>query len=109
MKEEMQEIKNELDDIKAKIEHNFSDINKNRESIQQNTGALALLHTLNANSNKYFIIWIITFMALLASIGYNVYLLNAYQVVETTSEEVEQTNDGGGDNNYTRAGGDING
>lgn len=109
MKEEMQEIKNELDDIKAKIEHNFSNINKNRESIQQNTGALALLHTLNANSNKYFIIWIITFMALLASIGYNVYLLNAYQVVETTSEEVEQTNDGGGDNNYTRAGGDING
>ena len=109
MKEEMQEIKSELDDIKTKIEHNFNNINKNREDIDHNTGAVALLPTLNSNSNKYFIIWIITFMALLGSIGYNIYLLNAYQVVETTSEEVEQTNDGGGDNNYTRAGGDING
>ena len=109
MKEELQNIKNELDDVKNKIEHNYANINKNREDINHNTGAVALLHTLNANSNKYFIIWIITFIALLGSIGYNIYLLTAYQVVETATEEIEQSNEGGGDNNYTRAGGDING
>lgn len=109
MKEELQNMKLELDDIKNKIESNHTKINKNRDDIDHNSGALALLHTLNANSNKYFIIWIITFMAFLFSIGYNIYLLTSYQAAETTSEEVEQTNDGGGDNNYTRAGGDING
>jgi len=109
MKEEMQDIKKELDEIKTKIEYNFNNINKNREDINNNTGAVALLHTLNANSNKYFVIWIITFIALLGSLSYNIYLLTSYQRVETTmSEEVEQTNDSG-DNNYTRAGGDING
>ena len=65
MKEELQNIKAELDDIKDKIEHNHTKIAKNREDINQNSGALALLHTLNSNSNKYFIIWIITFIAFL--------------------------------------------
>lgn len=75
MKEELQNIKAELDDIKDKIEHNHTKITKNREDINQNSGALALLHTLNSNSNKYFIIWIITFIAFLISIGFNIYLL----------------------------------
>ena len=107
MKEELQNIKSELDDIKEKIEHNYTNINKNRESITQNTGALALLHTLNSNSNKYFIIWIITFIALLGSVGFNIYLLNEYSKVETL-ESVEQSNDSG-DNNFIGRDGDING
>ena len=107
MKEELQNIKSELDDIKEKIEHNYTNINKNRESITQNTGALALLHTLNSNSNKYFVIWIITFIALLGSVGFNIYLLNEYTKVETT-EEVQQENTSG-DNNYIGRDGDING
>ena len=107
MKEELQNIKSELDDIKEKIEHNYTNINKNRENITQNTGALALLHTLNSNSNKYFIIWIITFIALLGSIGFNIYLLNEYTKVETI-EDVQQENTSG-DNNYVGRDGDING
>ena len=75
MKEELQNIKSELDDIKGKIESNHTKINKNRDDINHNSGALALLHTLNANSNKYFIIWLVTFIAFLISIGFNIYLL----------------------------------
>ena len=75
MKEELQNIKSELDDIKDKIESNHTKINKNRDDIDHNSGALALLHTLNANSNKYFIIWLVTFIAFLISIGFNIYLL----------------------------------
>jgi hypothetical protein len=75
MKEELENIKSELDDIKGKIENNHTKINKNRDDINHNSGALALLHTLNANSNKYFIIWLITFISFLISIGFNIYLL----------------------------------
>ena len=96
---------NKLETLTQKIEHNFGNINKNREQIQQNSGALELLHTINSNSNKYFVIWIITFMAFLCSIGYIVYLHT--DIEKVTTEEVEQTNEGG-DNNYTKAGGDIN-
>ena len=75
MIEELQNIKSELDDIKGKIENNYANINKNREDINHNTGAVALLHTLNANSNKYFIIWLATFIFFLISIGANIYLM----------------------------------
>ena len=107
MKEQIQEIAKELESLKEKIDRNFNNISKNREDIDHNTGAVALLHTLNANSNKYFIIWIITFMAFLGSIGYIIYLKGEYSKVETI-EEVEQSN-GNGDNNYIGRDGDING
>ena len=93
------------------IKNNRIGISSNSQKIESNTGALALLHTLNANSNKYFIIWIITFVAflfsLLLSIGYIIYLKTEYTKVETI-EEVEQSNDSG-DNNYIGRDGDING
>lgn len=110
MKEQIQEIVKEIESLKENIKLSNNNISENCKDIDHNTGAVALLHTLNANSNKYFIIWIITFMAFLGSIGYIIYLNGEYTKVETIdAEEVEQTNEGGGDNNYTRAGGDING
>ena len=109
MKEQLQEIQKELETIKEKVDLNHKKVHSNRKDIDENKGAIALLHTLNSNSNKYFTMWIITFVAFLCSIGYIIYLKTEYVAVETTTEEVEQTNEGGGDNNYTRAGGDING
>ena len=108
MKEQLQEIVKEVELLKARTDTNFDNISRNREDINHNTGAVALLHTLNSNSNKYFIIWIITFIALLGSIGYNIYLLTSYQVVETTTQDVDQINDSGA-NNYIGRDGDING
>lgn len=109
MKEQMQEIAKELEVLKGKIDHNFNNINKNREDIDHNTGAVALLHTLNSNSNKYFIIWIITFIFFLCSIGYIIYLKTEYSRVDIIeASEIEQSNDSG-DNNYIGGDGDING
>ena len=109
MKEELESIKSEIDYIKEKIEHNYANISKNREDIDHNTGAVALLHTLNSNSNKYFIIWLLTFMLFLGSFGYIIYLKTEYSktdIIETS--EIDQSNDSG-DNNYIGRDGDING
>lgn len=62
-----------LDKLTQEIENNLDRINKNKEQIEHNSGALALLHTINSNSNKYFIIWIITFIFFLVSIGYIIF------------------------------------
>lgn len=102
-----------LDDLTKKIEENLSKINKNKEKIEKNTGALDLLHTINSNSNKYFIIWMITFIVFLitqtASILYIFKLKSdANTVVTTTTEEIEQDTDDG-DNYYIGRDGDING
>ena len=95
-----------LENLTKKIDNNIGEINKNREKIQHNTGALELLHTINSNSNKYFIIWIITFIGLLLSVAYNFYLLN--DISQVVTEEVEQSNDSG-NNNYIGRDGDISG
>ena len=104
---DLEDLEKRVEELTSKIETNSNNINKNLEQIRQNSGALDILKAFKSNSDKYFVIWIITFIALLGSIGYNIYLLNDVSKVETT-QEVEQTNDGG-DNNYIGRDGDING
>lgn len=108
------DINERIEKLEQYVTHHEEDIKNNRigissnsQRIESNTGALALLHTINSNSNKYFVIWIITFVAFLFSIGYIVYLKTEYTKVETV-EEIEQSNDSG-DNNYIGRDGDING
>lgn len=96
-----------LEALTKEIESNLEKINKNKENIEHNSGALALLHTIKSNGDKYFIIWILTFMAFLISVGYIIYLHTDIEKV-TSIEEVEQENDIG-DNNYIGRDGDING
>lgn len=110
---DLDELEKRIDDNTKKleiltelIEHNSGKISKNSEKIQHNSGALDLLHTIKSNSDKYFVIWIITFVAFLGSLGYIVYLLN--DISQVTTQEVEQENDIG-DNNYIGRDGDING
>ena len=62
-----------LDRLAQEIENSLNKINENKERIEHNSGALALLHTINSNSNKYFFIWIITFIFFLVSIGYIIF------------------------------------
>lgn len=112
----MEDIDKRIEKLEQYVTHHEEDIKNNRigissnsQRIETNTGALALLHTLNANSNKYFIIWIITFIAFLFSIGYIIYLKTEYSRVDIVeASEVEQSNDSG-DNNYIGRDGDING
>lgn len=51
-------------------------INDNTEKIQQNTGALEILKTFKADSNKFFIMWLITFIMLMLAIGCIMFLLH---------------------------------
>ncbi len=51
-------------------------IDDNKERIQQNTGALEILKTFKADSNKFFIMWLITFIVLILSICVIMFLLH---------------------------------
>lgn len=59
--------------LAQEIENNLSRINANREKIEHNSGALALLHTIKSNGDKYFFIWLITFIFFLCSIAYIIF------------------------------------
>jgi len=95
-----------LETLTQEIENNLGKINENKQKIEHNSGALALLHTIKSNGDKYFVIWFVTFMAFLGSIGYIIYLHTDIERVST--QEIEQENDGG-DNNYIGRDGDISG
>ena len=59
----------DIDNLVKKIDANANKIQNNEKRIHQNTGALEILHTFKADSQKFFIMWLITFICLLASIG----------------------------------------
>lgn len=110
---ELEELENrinknadKLDSLTKEIENNLEKINQNKQKIEHNSGALALLHTIKTNGDKYFIIWLFTFIALLGSIGYIIYLHTDIEKVST--QEIEQDNKSG-DNNYIGRDGDISG
>ena len=69
-------IEKDIENVVKKAEDNARKIEENAERIHRNTGALEILQTFKADSNKFFAMWIITFIALLGSLSYIVYLLN---------------------------------
>ena len=90
--------------MNSEIEKLEEKINQNTHKIHQNTGALEILKTFKADTNKFFIMWIITFLAFLGLLGYTIYLINDINTIET--QKVEQdTKDGS--NFYV--GRDVNG
>ena len=70
MKEEVEEIKKELSEVKEK------------------SLAMELLEDERKSVKRLFIIWIITFIAFLCLLGYTIYLLNDIQTIETTTQEI---------------------
>lgn len=93
-----------IDILEKKILDNLTKIEKNSEKIHQNTGALEILKTFKADTNKFFIMWLITFFAFLSLLGYVIYLSNDISKVET--QQVEQDTEDGS-NFYV--GRDLNG
>ena len=63
-------IENDIEKLEQKIEKNASKIQDNSQKIHQNTGALEILKAFKSDSNKFFIMWLITFLALLCSLAY---------------------------------------
>lgn len=72
----MEELEKQIFINSDKIKSNKNDINDNANQIQQNTGALEILKTFKADSNKFFIMWLITFIAFLISLGCIIFLLH---------------------------------
>lgn len=97
----------DIDNLVKKIDANADKIQRNEKKIHQNTGALEILKTFKSDSRKFFIMWLITFIAFIGLLGYTIYILSSYQEV-TTTQEVEQQNDNG-NNNFIGRDGDING
>lgn len=97
-------LEKNIESLEQRINHNLDKIQNNTEKIHRNTGALEILQTFKADSNKFFIMWLVTFIALLGMIGYVIYLTN--DISRVTTQEVEQdTTDG----NNTYIGRDKNG
>ena len=66
--------------------------------------ATKMLHILKTQNKRMFILWIITFIAFIALLGYTIYLLNDIGTIETTTE-VEQSD--AENNNFIGNDGDI--
>ena len=98
------DIEKNIEILEEKILDNLNKIENNSKKIHRNTGALEILKTFKADTNKFFIMWLITFFAFLSLLGYVIYLSNDISRVET--QQVEQdTKDGS--NFYV--GRDVNG
>lgn len=81
------------------------EIKKEVEEVKEKSFALELLQDQRKANKRMFIIWIITFIALVGVSVYTVYLLNDIGTIETTTE-VDQSNSDGY-NNYIGNDGDI--
>ena len=98
-----------IEEIAKRAEHNSRKIEENSYRISQNTGALDVLHTIKINTILFFVMWIITFIMFLLSVGYIIYIKNDTSTIITdTQQEVEQENENG-KNNFIGRDGDING
>lgn len=95
-----------IEEIAKRAEHNSRKIEENSYRISQNTGALDVLHTIKINTILFFVMWIITFIMFLLSVGYIIYIKNDTSTIITdTQQEVEQENENGSNNFIGRDGG----
>ena len=101
-----EELDKKIDDNYNKIMENMNRLHSHEEKINKNTGALEILKTFKEDSHRFFIMWLVTFLAFLSLLGYVIYLSNDIRTV--TTQEVEQETDEGS-NFYVGRDGDING
>lgn len=85
----MEVIKKDLKDIEEKIDKNaktsaentakiletMKKLHEHDEQIKKAEGTLEILHTINGGNRRFYAMWLITFISLLASIGFNIFLL----------------------------------
>ena len=80
-------------------------IKKDLKEVKNESFAAQILKDYKLQNKRLFIIWIVTFVALMGTFVYLVYLLNDIGTIEETTT-VTQDNPGG-DNNYIGNNGDI--
>ena len=103
----MEELKKSVERLEQKIDNNAvsiiqnmnklhshdDKINANAEKIQQNSWAIDILRDYKSSSKRLFIMWIITFLALIGVCCYLVYLMNDIGAIQTTNEYTQEVND----------------
>ena len=104
-----EDLNKKVNSNEEQINNNTRLIQENKQQISYNTGALEILKAFKSDSNKFYIMWLITFIALISSIIYIICLHRDIDTIETTTtQEIEQdTNDGS--NYYIGRDGEING
>ena len=75
-KMELEDLVKKVDANTERIDRNIKSIENNFKKIQENSGAIEVLHTIKTYNNRFFIMWIITFVVLLIALSYIVFLLN---------------------------------
>lgn len=88
------------------------DVEKVQDKIEKTSVAMELLEyskeqnkQLEKNNKRMFIVWIITFIGLIVSLGYIVYLLNDITEIEDSSIDIEDVETI--DNSHIKIGDDI--
>lgn len=106
---EIEDILKKIDSNSEQINKNMQDIESNFANIQKNSGALDILKAFKSDSNKFFTMWIVTFIALIASIVYIICLKSEYEKVETTTETIQDIDQDTSEGSNYYVGGDYNG
>ena len=65
--------KEHIENLEKKISSNAKKIENNAQQIYHNTGALEILKTFKSDSQKFFVMWLMTFISLLCAIGYIIF------------------------------------
>ena len=73
-------VEEKILELDKKIESNYNEIvsnmaklHKHEEKINRNTGAIEVLHTIKTYNNRFFEMWVLTFIALLISVLFNIF------------------------------------
>ncbi len=98
-------IEKDIENLEKRIAKNAGKIENNAEKIQKNSYALDILKDYKTESHRLFAILIIVLFMWFGTICYLVYVLNDIGV-ETTTQEVSQTNENGY-NNFIGSDGEI--
>lgn len=93
--------------FKKDIKEEINEARKSLEDLEKQSFAYEMLSDQRKQNKRIFAIWIITFVAFIGLLGYTIYLLNDFTVVETTEEKYDITQDSGdgGNNNFVNGNG----
>ena len=112
LKKSVRELEKKLDDNATKIIENMKklhnheeQINSNSYKIQQNSLALDILKDSKNQTKKLFVIWIITFIALIGLTCYMVYVLNNMDYINEDTIEIQDVETI--DNSHIKIGDDL--
>lgn len=101
-------IEKDIENVVKRAEANARKIEENAYRINQNTGALEVLHTIKGFTILFFVMWVITFVAFVILLCYTINFVSDTETITTTTNtsEVEQDADSGS-NYYIGGDGEI--